>query len=151
MDYRIDPLWLKLMAMNMQGAAAFAPFMETVQKQMGMSRDLASRVIEEYRKFLFLAMRAGHQVMPPGAFGEAWMLQMQNAQDFWEKLGDTVGERPAPGESKTGPADPWTETLKSYERIFGMKPPMDIWGAGSASANPWMQWGANMRKMWGLE
>lgn len=63
MDYRLDPLWLKLNLMNAQGLQAFAPMMQMVQQQMGVNTEMAQRVIEEYRKFLFLAMRAGHQVI----------------------------------------------------------------------------------------
>ena len=66
MDYRLDPLWLKLNMMNAQGLQAFAPLMQMMEKQMGANAEMAQRVVEEYRKFLFLAMRAGHQVIPPG-------------------------------------------------------------------------------------
>ena len=38
----------------------------------------------------------------------------------------------------------------AYEKIFGMKPPMDIWGQGPAAENPWMQAMANWRKMFGM-
>ena len=90
MDYRIDPLWLKLAGMNLQGAQAMAPYLQMMQKQMGWSTDMAAKVIEEYRKFLFLAMRAGHQVIPPGAVNDVWMTHMQNAQSFWEQFGQVL-------------------------------------------------------------
>ena len=47
-------------------------------------------------------------------------------------------------------ADAWSATLQSYEKIFGTKPPMDIWGQGPAAENPWMQAMANWRKMFGM-
>ena len=82
MDYRLDPLWLKLNMMNADGMQAFAPLMEMMQKQMGQNAEMTQRVIEEYRKFLFLAMRAGHQVIPPGPVNDAWMMHLQNAQNY---------------------------------------------------------------------
>ena len=156
MDYRLDPLWLKLNLMGTQGAQSMAPFMDLVQKQMGMSSEMSARVIEEYRKFLFLAMRAGHQVIPPGAINDVWMLHMQNAQNYWENLGKMIAERPVASgidaKSFAGMGDAWAATLKSYEAIFGTKPPMDIWGQSAAQqANPWEQMTKNFRKMWGLE
>ena len=154
MDYRLDPLWLKLNVMGMQGAQNFAPVMEMMQKQMGMNSEMASRVIEEYRKFLFLAMRAGHQVIPPGAVNDVWMQHMQSAQNFWEQLGQMITTQPlASGfDSKafSAMADPWAATLASYEKIFGTKPPLDIWGQAAKPSNPWEQMAENFRKMWGM-
>ena len=73
MDYRLDPLWLKLNMMNAEGMQAFAPIMKMIEQQMGTSAEMGQRVVEEYRKFLFLAMRAGHQVIPPGVINDVWM------------------------------------------------------------------------------
>lgn len=47
-------------------------------------------------------------------------------------------------------ADAWTATLKSYEAVFGTKPPMDIWGKGPAPESPFTQAMQNMRKLFGL-
>ena len=94
MDYRLDPLWLKLNLMNAEGVAAFAPMLRAMQTQMGQNAEMAQRVIEEYRKFLFLAMRAGHQVIPPGIVNDVWMMHLQSAQNYWETLGQMIGERP---------------------------------------------------------
>jgi hypothetical protein len=154
MDYRLDPLWLKLNMMNAQGMQAFAPLMTMMEQQMGVSSEMAGRVIEEYRKFLFLAMRAGHQVIPPGVVNDVWMSHMQNAQNYWENLGKMIAERPVAGgmdaKSMGNMGDAWAQTLKSYEAIFGTKPPMDIWGKGPAAENPWEQAMQNMKKMFGM-
>lgn len=154
MDYRLDPLWLKLNMMNADGLKAFAPLMDAMQKQWGQNAEMAQRVIEEYRKFLFLAMRAGHQVIPPGPVNDAWMTHLQTAQNFWENLGQMITERPmsqgADASQFASMADAWKATLESYEKIFGMKPPMDIWGQGPTADNPWQQAMTNWRKMFGL-
>lgn len=154
MDYRLDPLWLKLNLMNADGLQAFAPLMDMMQKQMGQNAETAQRVIEEYRKFLFLAMRAGHQVIPPGPVNDAWMMHLQNAQNYWESLGQMITERPGAqgvdARQFASIADAWKATLESYEKIFGMKPPMDIWGTGPAAENPWMQAMNSWKKMFGL-
>ena len=98
MDYRLDPLWLKLSTMNAEGLQAFAPMMKMVEQQMGANAEMAGRLIEQYRKFLFLAMRAGHQVIPPGVINDVWMMHMQNAQNYWEQLGQMITERPCSGD-----------------------------------------------------
>ena len=141
--------------MNAQGLQAFAPLMQMMQQQMGVQADMAGRVVEEYRKFLFLAMRAGHQVIPPGIINDVWMMHMQNAQNYWEQLGQMIGEKPLAGgidpKAMGEMGDAWAATLKSYEAIFGTKPPMDIWGQGPAGGDtPWGQWMQAMKKMWGM-
>jgi hypothetical protein len=154
MDYRLDPLWLKLNMMNAEGLQAFAPVMKMMEQQMGSNAEMANRVIEEYRKFLFLAMRAGHQVIPPGPINDVWMMHMQNAQNYWENLGQMISERPVASgvdaKAMGSMGDAWAATLKSYEAIFGAKPPMDIWGTGPPAQNPMEQMMANMRKMFGM-
>ncbi|MFM8747040.1 MAG: hypothetical protein ACKOED_10295 [Aestuariivirga sp.] len=149
-DYRLDPLWLKLNMMNAEGLTAFAPLAQALQTQLGYNAAAAQRIIEEYRKFLFLAMRAGHQVIPPGIVNDAWLMHIENVQDYWETLGGMISERPlAHGLGTAGgapAADAWKATLDSYERIFGAKPPMDIWGGGPDVANPWMRAMAMMRR-----
>ena len=154
MDYRLDPLWLKLNMMNPQGMQAFAPMTKMMEQQMGTGSETAQRVIEEYKKFLFLAMRAGHQVIPPGIINEVWMMHMQNAQNYWENLGQMIAEKPVSqgidAKSFGTMADAWTATLKSYEAVFGTKPPMDIWGKGPAPESPFTQAMQNMRKLFGL-
>ncbi|MCA3554192.1 hypothetical protein [Aestuariivirga sp.] len=154
MDFRLDPLWLRLNLMNSEGLQAFAPLMDVMRRQMGQNAEMAQRAIEEYRKFLFLAMRAGHQVIPPGPVNDAWMLHLQNAQNYWEKLGQMIAEPPgvqgAGVREFASMADAWKATLESYEKIFGMKPPMDIWGQGPAAGNPWMQAINGWKKMFGM-
>jgi hypothetical protein len=154
MDYRLDPLWLKLNLMNAEGLTAFAPLAAAMQRQLGYSSEAAEKIIEEYRRFLFLAMRAGHQVIPPGIVNDVWLMHIERVQDYWETLGGMISERPvAKGLGAADVAsmtDAWKATLASYERIFGTKPPMDIWGMGPHSPNPWTQAMAAMRKLFGL-
>ena len=154
MDYRLDPLWLKINTMNAEGLAAFAPLLQTLEVQMGQSASMAQRIIEEYRKFLFLAMRAGHQVIPPGPVNDAWMAHIESMQGYWETLAQMISERPLVGggeaRSFASATDAWKATLESYERIFGTKPPMDIWGKGPAAEHPWLEAMAGWRKMFGL-
>jgi hypothetical protein len=154
MDYRFDPLWLKLAGMNIQGAQAMAPYLQMLEKQMGWSAGMASRVVDEYRKFLFLALRAGHQVIPPGMFQDMWTSQMQTAQDMFAQLGQVLGEKPAGGgfdaSAFKAATDPWKQTLDSYEKLFGMAPPMDIWSKPAPQGNPFEAMMRNYWKMFGI-
>ena len=82
------------------------------------------------------------------------MMHLQNAQNYWENLGQMITERPTAqgfdAKQFSNMADTWKMTLESYEKIFGMKPPMDIWGQGPAAENPWMQAMNTWKKMFGM-
>ena len=153
-DFRLDPLWLKLNFMNMNAAASMQPFLQLIAQQTGWPLATINTVMEEYRKFLFLAMRAGHPVAPPSMIEQMWTLHMHNAQNYWEALGRMVTERPvAPGfgpMTATTLAEQYQQTLASYQRIFGAAPPMDIWGQGPAKADPFSTFTDAFKRMFGL-
>lgn len=154
-DFRLDPLWLKLNFLNLGPQAAMNPFMQMLGQQMGWPMPMVSQVMEEYRKFLFLALRAGHPVTPPTIIEQVWNLHMQSAQDYWEKLGALITERPVAegiGASvAAGMADQYQQTIASYARIFGMEPPADIWGKDAPKNDPMKPFTDFWKRMMGLD
>ena len=90
----------------------------------------------------------------PGIVNDAWQMHLQTAQNYWEQLGQMIAERPmaqgVDAKNMASMADAWKATLESYEKIFGTKPPMDIWGQGPAAENPWMQAMNTWKKMFGM-
>jgi hypothetical protein len=154
-DFRLDPLWLKLNFVNIPGATAIQPFMQLLGQQTGWPMPTIATVMEEYRKFLFLAMRAGHPVTPPSMIEQVWMLHVQNAQNYWETLGKFITERPvAQGLGPTtasGFAEQYQQTLASYQRIFGMEPPSDIWSKEPPKPDSMKPFTDFFRRMFGLD
>ncbi len=154
-DFRMDPLWLKLNFLNMGSQAASNPFLNMLGQQYGWPMPMANQVMEEYRKFLFLAMRAGHPVTPPSIIEQAWNLHVQSAQDYWEKLGSLINERPvSEGIGATAAstmAEQYQQTLASYTRIFGMEPPENIWAKQAPQADPFKPFTDFWKKMMGLD
>jgi hypothetical protein len=57
-------LWHKLEAFQIGRADTTLPFEARLARENAWSRNYANRVMCEYRKFLFLAMTAGHPVTP---------------------------------------------------------------------------------------
>lgn len=153
-DFRLDPLWLKLNFLNL-GPQAANPFMQMLGQQYGWPMPMANQVMEEYRKFIFLAMRAGHPVTPPNVIEQVWNFHIQTAQDYWEKLGGLIAERPVAegigASAATAMADQYQQTLASYARIFGMEPPANIWAKDAPKADPLQPFTDFWRKMMGLD
>lgn len=93
----------------------------------------SERVIEEYRRFVFLAMVAGHSVTPSDQVDQAWHLHLLYTRDYWgpftELLPRPLHHGPAKGGHDEGRkfSDWYSKTMHSYWRWFGEHPPIDIW------------------------
>lgn len=90
-------------------------------------------MIEEYKKFVFLGMAAGHRVTPSDEVDQAWHLHMIYTVNYWEEFHKLLPRKFHHGPTKGGKAedekyDDWySKTKESYERLFGETPPIDIW------------------------
>jgi|GEM_PF-1365114 len=92
------------------------------------------RVIEEYKKFLFLAIVADHPVTPSNAVDQAWHLHLTYTHSYWNDLCTHILPRPLHHHPTQGGQQQrelfWNcygKTLDSYERFFGYCAPVDIW------------------------
>jgi hypothetical protein len=93
-----------------------------------------ARVIEEYRRFLYLAVHAGHPVTPSDAVDQAWHLHLVYTRNYWDILcGEVLGRPLHHGPTRGGDAeaskftDWYDHTLASYRAHFRAAPPADIW------------------------
>ena len=106
-------------------------------RENGWPRAFAARAIEEYRKFCFLAVHAGHPVTPSDEVDQVWHLHLTYSRHYWDALCRDALERPLHhGPTEGGAAEDrkfhdWYETtLASYRRFFG-EPPKDLWPASN--------------------
>ncbi len=133
-------LWERLTAFNFDGGengeAVTFSFSARLARENGWELEFAQRVLEEYRRFLYLACEAGHPVTPSDEVDQAWHLHLTYSRSYWEKLCPKVLERPLHHEpTRGGKAEGdkfenwYEETKTSYQSAFGEVPPMDIWPA----------------------
>jgi hypothetical protein len=127
------PLWQALSAYDVGPANADFTFTARLARENGWTPAHAARVVEEYRRFLFLAITAGHEVTPSDAVDQAWHLHLTYTRDYWERLcPEVLGAALHHGPTKGGPAEgtryfeQYAQTLRSYEAAFGPAPG-DIW------------------------
>jgi uncharacterized protein (TIGR04222 family) len=127
-------LWKKIQEAPLIGTTEDGLFTRKLGTQNGWDLNMSRRVITEYRRFLFLAMEAGHPVSPSDAVDQAWHQHLTYTDAYWngfcrEVLGRPFHHHPSKGgEHETAKFDQWyVSTLGSYERFFGEKPPADIW------------------------
>ncbi len=88
------PVWSKLSHYIIGPETASLPFEYRLARENGWRADFTRQVVEEYRRFVFLATVAGHEVTPSDAVDQAWHLHLTYTRDYWERFCPTVIGRP---------------------------------------------------------
>ena len=108
-------------------------FLSHLIRANGWSRPLALRAIEEYRKFVFLALVADHQVTPSDQVDQVWHLHLLFSDAYWNEFCPRVLGRPLHHHpTRGGQAERdrfhqlYRATLDSYRQYFG-EPPANLW------------------------
>jgi uncharacterized protein (TIGR04222 family) len=132
-------LYRRIRAFRFDPDGASFTFAQRLAKENGWSNDFTARVIEEYRRFAFLAASAGHPVSPSDTVDQAWHLHLVYTRSYWDEFCGKVLRTPLHHEPSTGGRserakfDDWySRTLQSYRRFFAQDPPPDVWPAPAA-------------------
>jgi hypothetical protein len=133
----------RILSFDIDGRPVEQPFEQRLARECNWSPALAKRVVEEYRRFVYLAMTAGHPVSPSDEVDQAWHLHLTYTESYWTRLCGSVLPRPLHHNPSAGCAaedakfaDWYDRTLKSYRAAFDREPPADIWPAGPARFDP---------------
>lgn len=139
-------LWKRLQDFDLDGDAAFS-FTRRLARDNAWSPQFSMRVVEEYKKFLFLAVESGHPVSPSDEVDQAWHLHLCYTRSYWDELCAQVLERslhhgPTRGGAQENAKfnDWYARTLDSYRAHFGCEPPSDIWPAADVRFAQPGQW-----------
>lgn len=131
---RDDALWQRIADHRIGPADASLSFAARLARENRWSPAHAERVIEEYRRFCYLAMTAGHEVTPSDAVDQAWHLHLAYSRDYWQVFCPHVlGGELHHGPTQGGPVErerfyrQYADTLAAYEQAFGEVPPAGIW------------------------
>ncbi|MGH8081139.1 MAG: TIGR04222 domain-containing membrane protein [Lysobacter sp.] len=108
-------------------------FLDRIAHACQSSREFAEGALEEYRRFCFLAVAAGHEVTPSETIDKVWHAHMTDTRDYWmrfcpQALKQDLHHAPSLG----GQAEyarhqqQYRDTLDSYRRFFD-EPPIEFW------------------------
>lgn len=138
MDAEQRALWERLERFDPDVPGASLTFTHRLARENGWSHAFAHRVVGEYKRFVFLAMTAGHPVTPSDEVDQAWHLHLTYTRSYWQELCGEVLRSPLHhGPTRGGPAEgqrferQYADTLASYRRLFGAEPPRDVWPPAS--------------------
>jgi uncharacterized protein (TIGR04222 family) len=136
-------LWRSIQDFSFDEADVTFTFARRLARENGWTLSYAYRVIEEYRRFLFLAMTAEHPVTPSEDVDQAWHLHMVYTVSYWKNLCEGVLGRPLHhgptqgGKAEAAKHDDWYQsTLQSYAKFFGYEAPIEIWQPSEQRFDP---------------
>ena len=134
-------LYLRLQNHCFDAPGSSIPFAAKLACEQGWSVAKSERVLSEYRRFLFLALEAGHPVSPSRAVDQAWHQHLLDTRSYWQEfcprvLGQPVHHTPSRGgeEERQRLGECYRRTLASYRAFFGEAPPADLWPAAEGPA-----------------
>ncbi|XZE55007.1 TIGR04222 domain-containing membrane protein [Planctomycetaceae bacterium SH139] len=129
-------LRIRLERFDLDDSNSRLKFSERLARENNWTMRYAGRVIVEYKRFLELAITAGHTVTPSDDIDQAWHLHMVYTRSYWNDLCRDVLRQPLHhGPTKGGQhereryEDLYARTVDSYHRTFDEAPPEDIWPA----------------------
>ena len=139
---RDHAIWVALSSYCIGPADAALSFEARLARENGWAADHTARVMDEYRRFAFLAATAGHPVTPSDAVDQAWHLHLTYSRDYWERFcPDALGRPLHHGPTARGSDeqhrffDQYAATLQSYEAAFGAPAPADLWPKAAQRLN----------------
>jgi len=134
MALQSNPVWLSLRQFPLDDPTHAVPFSTRLRFEQGWSSAFTSRVLDEYRRFLFLTATHDELIVPSGAVDQAWHLHMLDTRAYWDELCGRVAGRPihhtpsrGGATEDTRHADGYEATLRRYREAFDEPPPADIW------------------------
>jgi hypothetical protein len=87
-------LYLRLQSYCFDAPGGAVTFAAKLACEQGWSAAKSERVLDEYRRFLFLAMEAGHPVSPSRAVDLAWHQHLLDTRSYWQEFCPWVLGRP---------------------------------------------------------
>jgi hypothetical protein len=129
-----DSCWGRLSAMTLDELDAVLPFSKRLARENGWEASYAERVVEEYKRFLYLSVAQSGPLTPSDPVDQAWHLHLTYSEHYWNYLckyvlGEPLHHRPTRG----GASDTrkyrqcYARTLELYCESFDELPPEDVW------------------------
>ncbi|MEM7064717.1 MAG: hypothetical protein AAF572_16360 [Cyanobacteria bacterium P01_B01_bin.77] len=156
MNFQKTALLQRLQTYSFDPATVQFTFAQRLARENCWPVVYTTRVIEEYKKFAFLAVVAGHPVTPSDQVDQVWHLHLTYTRSYWETFCPKILQTPLHHEPTQGGGaehgkfvDWYTNTLASYRHFLGEAPPQDIWPAPGERFGPELEFvRVNLQRNW---
>lgn len=129
-----NQLWNKILGFEFDEPNTQLTFAARLSRENGWTTYYTNRVIDEYKKFIFLCCTSANPVTPSDPVDQAWHLHLTYTKSYWQNLcHDTLGTEIHHNPTKGGKDEQqkfssfYKELPEIYEEKFGFQPPTDIW------------------------
>ncbi len=150
-----EQLWSRIESFQLDVRDADFTFSERLARENGWIHKYAKRVIEEYKKFIFLCCISETGVTPSDAVDQAWHLHLTFSKSYWidlckNTLGKEIHHNPTKGGQQEAQKfnDFYSNTLTLYKSEFGETPPYDIWPNNQTRFSDIDFQRVNLKKYW---
>lgn len=127
-------LWNRIQQFAIDDPLASVKYSDKLAHHNAWSKEYTVRVIEEYKKFIFLCCVLPQGASPSKPVDEAWHLHLTYTHNYWKEfcngvLGREIHHYPSKGgpEEKEKHLSWYNSTLDAYQKIFGTEAPPEIW------------------------
>lgn len=127
-------LWHRIEGYNFDQPDINLPFSARLARENGWPPEFAQRVVEEYKKFVYLMCVSDEMLTPSQEVDEAWHLHLVYTRSYWDNfcrgvLGRDIHHEPTEGGAAENAKfhDCYRRTKERYQEEFGTMPPSDIW------------------------
>ena len=94
MNVQQAELYQRIQAFSLDDPDANLAFSKRLARDNAWNAQYTQRVIEEYKKFTFLAVVAGHPVTPSDQVDQVWHLHLIYTHSYWEEFCPNVLQIP---------------------------------------------------------
>ena len=128
-------LWKRLEAFHIDAEGVVFPFSKRLARDNQWSHEFALKAIQEYKRFVYLAMVSGVEVTPSDEVDQVWHLHLTYTRNYWGAFTALLGKPLHHGPTAGGVVEKnrynsnYDETLRAYQAEFALAPPADVWPA----------------------
>ncbi|WP_298391876.1 hypothetical protein [Flavobacterium sp.] len=127
-------LWEKISQFKFNDEENDFKFSDRLARENNWSVEYSMKVIEEYKKFLFLCCITSTGVTPSDQVDQVWHLHLTYTKSYWIDLcKNTLGKEIHHNPTKGGATEAikfdsyYSKTKEDYKTIFKTEPPIEIW------------------------
>lgn len=127
-------LWNRISSFQLDDPESSFQFSHRLARENGWTKSYSKKVIEEYKKFIFLCCISETAVTPSDQVDQVWHLHLTYTRSYWidlcqNTLAKEIHHNPTKGGGSEGKKfdNLYTETRVLYTEIFKEKPPENVW------------------------
>jgi hypothetical protein len=132
-----NALWNSITDFEFDDDTSQQTFTDRLVRENGWKYKYVVRVIEEYKKFMFLVCLYNQPLTPSDQVDQVWHLHLIYTHSYWQEfcgniLKKEIHHGPTKGGTKESSkfTDWYSRTLELYKTVFQETPPADIWPEG---------------------